>query len=207
MDAVLHQDWSHQVLSLLHQNHFPQDCHKRQRTRLENQHSGPRNLSRKLNNFFFFFSRLRHLLAVCITHSVNPWAMKLFTKNHCPFMGKTAPSFCCVSWGKITVSYRSTFAAFALFVYLHKGVLCEPSLKPEAFVSCLPVANIKVCCLKAADNGEERLLSFKWYSVKCLSLSHVRFEGMSQARASTAYHFRRIHAFIRFPEFSYQHST
>lgn len=71
--------------------------------------------------------------------------------NHCPFMGKTANNFLYYCKMETDNAFLSELIYFTLtVVYLHKGVLCHPSLNPT-FYFCLPVANIKVWCLKAAS--------------------------------------------------------
>lgn len=110
----------------------------------------------------------------------------------------------------ITLSYRTHIYFTLTVVYLHKGVLCHPSLNPT-FYFCLPVANIKVWCLKAASTmtmamtDRSRLNDFS-FILKCVKFNSFRnnftcnpmFYRLSHSTNSCSCHFS---------EFSYQQTV
>lgn len=121
MDALLHQDRSDQVLSLLHENYFPQNRQWQwKRARLENQHSWPRHISGKLlktSSIISFYNRARR--------STNSLTIK---NNQSPFMGKTEIGENSCLFAPLNNGFLSMFAYPKVLLLLFWSVIQLTSL-------------------------------------------------------------------------------
>jgi hypothetical protein len=140
VDALLHQDRSDQMLSLLHQNHLSQNRQgKWHGTRDENQHSWIRNIS---GEYWKMHSSAELLL--CYETRI-PDILRCSDKQN----QRSVVIWCSVWLPPIAMLISEHF----LTIYLHKGVFFPRVNRQSLTRVPLPVANSKVCSTQGDDKA------------------------------------------------------